>query len=80
MAYNPNNYINGVDQRTERQKIRDEKEAEAKVKFEIERHAKAVKKAQAARLDRVMNNYGENLPKSPSPSDISNGKLRKKNK
>jgi len=78
MAYDPSNYINGVDQRSIPEQRRAEKEAEMKMKLAFERHASAVKKSQAIQLDRIMG--GNNLPQSPSSSDISNGKLRKKNK
>jgi hypothetical protein len=70
--------INGVDQRSIPEQRRAEKEAEMKMKREYERHEAAAKKSRAGQLDRIMG--GKNLPKSPSPSDISNGKLRKKSK
>ena len=78
MAYNPNNYINGVDQRSIPEQRRAEKEAKMKQEREFKRYEAAKKKSKALRLDRVMG--GKNAPKSPSPSDISNGKLRKKSK
>jgi hypothetical protein len=77
MAYNPADYINGVDQRTESQKIRDEKIDAAKVKADLDRRAVAAKKAKARRQDEAMG--GKNLPQSPSPSDIQAGHFRTTN-
>jgi len=81
MAYNPDNYINGVDQRGIAEQRRDEDAAKKKLEAAYARLMAAQKKSQARQLDRIMSGSGgANNPKSPSPSDISNGKLRKKNK
>ena len=69
--------INGVDQRSIPEQRRAEQELKDKLQREYERYLAAQKKSQAKRLDRIM---GANNPQSPSPSDISNGKLRNKNK
>ena len=62
MAYDPSNYINGVDQRTERQKIRDEKESEAKRKADLKEGMRG----------RILGRK----PESPSPLDIQTGHFR----
>lgn len=69
--------VNGVDQRSIPEQRRAEQELKDKLQREYERYLASQKKSQAKRLDRIM---GTNKPQSPSPSDISNGKLRNKNK
>lgn len=71
MAYDPSNYINGVDQRTYAQRERDDKQAEGKAKAEIVRRAALLKKYKARRQDEIMTGTnGQNRPKSPSPSNL----------
>ena len=74
MVYDPNNYINGVDQRTESMKKRDEKVAEAKAKAYLTRRAEAAKKYKAKKQDQIMG--GKNAPKSPSATDVQSGNVR----
>ena len=74
MVYDPNNYINGVDQRTESMKKRHQKVDEAKAKAYLIRRAEAAKKYKAKKQDQIMG--GKNAPKSPSATDVQSGNVR----
>lgn len=74
MTYDPNDYINGVDQRTESMKKAAEKAAEAKAKAYLKRREESIKKYKAKKQDEAMG--GDNAPKSPSPLDIQAGHFR----